>query len=182
MSYILSALRRAEQDRKRSKERADQAWDQEDWAAPAPAKTSNRFVGLLGAMVLLLLLLLAAIIFWVFRTETADMPVVSGSSLVAVQEPFAEEKAPASIDRSTPQNEPVVRPSLADTADAAVSLPVVTGHLYVASNESLSRLFGEQGTYRVGHRFTNGLVLISISEKRAVFEKDGNRHEMPLHN
>lgn len=196
MSYILGALSKAEKERKRDSGEELSDWDSKEWNAIEPS--SGVGAGL-KIVALLVVALLAAIfvLLWVLIGNLSSESVDSNpASPIQTVEQAALEVNPAipngAIDPKFRELE--MAPELVDDLEMtpneiatesralAPDIPVITGHLYVPTNESLSRIFAESGSFRVGHLFEDGLKLVSISEDQAIFEWGDQSYEIPLGN
>lgn len=189
MSYILSALRKAEKERKGGSQADADQWDAADWNSPA---TSSRTTWVFKLTVAVATLLLAAVVIllWLLMHPLSestdiesDIPSNDQVETIQLNTPVAGpvqleiEEVPDSPSPELLQLSVSVEDFVGDP-----ELPTITGHLYFPANESLSRLFGETGSYREGHVFQNGLTLKSISQTQAVFEYKGQMYELYLDN
>ena len=210
MSYILSALRKADQDSKRREDPAGEHFDEAAWQAPTHelstpvvSKWVIAVVGILIAIVVLLVWLLLSVNRPLSqRAEPSESSVAEARSPEARVEPAIVTNPEIRSDREAPtvtysehqtaapvraQAEPVSAAPTRITpigtpprSDGPVKLPEISGHLYFVKEPGRSRLFGSGRTYRLGHEFENGLRLTSITKSLAVFEKNGQRYELIL--
>ena len=147
MSYILNALKKAEQDRLR-----DDPKELEDFASarwdPYQQQSSTNRLNYILAIGLLLALALGGL---------AYLGVFSPSSQVVIDNSPVISQAPA--EKSYVEEKPV-----AELEPAVVSMPqlAISGHMYFEQGSSSNRLFANDQSYREGDRLVGGWVLTSI--------------------
>lgn len=197
MSFILSALRKAEQDRKRDSDVGSEDWNSADWNALDSSKPSKKAMGMVFATLAALTFCVLILLWLLLRSDRpVNMPTFETSAEdVFVADSLSDEasnpeSAPEQINsisdnteqglETIPDQLNVTSVSILDDQRSDPVLPVVTGHLFFPSNTSLNRLFGVEGSYKVGHKFDNGLELMEITQYEAVFKQGAEIYKMPL--
>lgn len=194
MSYILGALRKADKERKgdSAQQHAEADWDAKVWDAgeSTPARTSSLKILLIATACLFLLILW---LLWIWVLGRDDESALIGASQVSKEQLESSQTysenvqdgalSPVAVNESDVSEESKreldfngyeTRPATSE----APQLPQITGHLYVQANRSLSRIFSDSGSFRIGHVFEDGLVLESISESRATFGWRGQAYHV----
>ena len=196
MSYILGALRKAEKERKGdiAQQQSDVEWDARTW----DSEETNPAVGIpwlkFALITVVCLFLVVSCFLWVWNKGgqffLASSSQFSEKQLESIQTHSeiaqGEVGSPVTViedvseevgkGRDLGLNGREAKPTVSD----APHLPQITGHLYVPTNQSLSRIFSDAGSFRVGHVFENGLVLESISESQATFGWRGRAYQIEL--
>jgi hypothetical protein len=161
MSYILNALKKAEQERLR-----DDPKDLEDFASarwdPYEQKASSNKVVMVLAFVLLLAIIFAPAIYWLeFK------PLPQKNEILPVKLPVPEVvKQPAIVLDRKVETDPFALPALE-----------ISGHIYFAQGSKSNRLFANDQSYKEGDLIANGWRLTAIridgiemaKQKRSVF-------------
>ena len=161
MSYILNALKKAEQDRLR-----DDPKDLEDFASarwdPYEQKSSSNKTALVLVCCLLLTIGVA-----VFIYTNGSVPLPQKNQVILDKQPIAEVV-----------EQPAIAPQPKVEADP-FALPVleISGHIYFAQGSKSNRLFANDQSYKEGDLIANGWRLTAIKldgvemakQKRSVF-------------
>ena len=146
MSYILNALKKAEQERLR-----DDPKDLEDFASarwdPYEQKaSSNKMVVALGFILLLAVSLALVIYLGEFK------PLLQDNKKLLEKPPIAQ-----AIDQPVAAPEPIVE-------EDPFALPVleISGHIYFAQGSASNRLFANDQSYKEGDIIAGGWRLTAI--------------------
>jgi hypothetical protein len=197
MSYILGALKKADQERRRENDVKISDWDQDSWDDPTPAdNTSHWLLGLVGFGLVMVLAVFGFVAFQVLETVPTAQPVAAVESEAIESEPVAVRGA-VRVEAATmplesdqyPADAPVASanrieqqagmekthldqspdPGQADLADQP-NMPDFSGHLYFPGNSGLSRVFANSSSYREGDTI-NGYRVEQILEDELVLSK-----------
>lgn len=197
MSYILGALKKADQERRRASEVKISDWDQDAWDDPTPADNTARW--LIGSVVVGLILVVLVFSFVAFRVleavpprysvDTADETSSDGvPEEVLSTESAAVQNTELSLqgvtDAAVPENtlrQEQLQEANSDQPEKAESLPEFSGHLYFPGNPGLSRVFANSASYTEGDT-VNGYRIDQIGEEILVLSRDGEQVRVNLRN
>ena len=161
MSYILNALKKAEQDRLR-----DDPKDLEDFASarwdPYEQKSSSNKTALVLVCCLLLTIGVA-----VFIYTNGSVPLPQKNQVILDKQPIAE-----MVEQPAIAPQPIV-----ETDPFALPVLEISGHIYFAQGSKSNRLFANDQSYKEGDLIANGWRLTAIKidgiemakQKRSVF-------------
>ena len=201
MSYILGALKKADQERRRESDVKISDWDQDFWNDPTPADNTSRWlIGLVGFGMVLVLIVFGFVAFRVLEAVPPAAPVAAVES-EAIE--GGQTEARAGVDEMPTGSKPY--PSEATIASATLGqqevnnqqgemekafsiqdvssdqdeldnqsvMPNFSGHLYFPGNSRLSRVFANSSTYREGETIS-GYRIEQILEDELVLS-DGEQ-------
>ncbi|MEQ9210241.1 MAG: hypothetical protein RLN96_10435, partial [Pseudomonadales bacterium] len=145
MSYILGALKKADQERRRESDVKLADWDQDAWNDPTPADNSSRWlIGLATAGLVVVLVVFGFVAFRVLESVPQSQPlalVEDASSKIASDLPHAavvaNEQQPASAVNQRELEEPFEDASDVATEPESEDLPEFSGHLYFPGNPGM---------------------------------------------
>ena len=195
MSYILGALKKADQERRRESDVRIADWDQDSWDDPTSTDNTSRW--LIGLVVFVLVLVLSVFGFIAFRVLEAVAP--DRTVVAETSEPMAAGESPtggvaqnpadatlAATNRIEQQEANASEAEMAQPSPASSSglgsgsssvrseppvdqsfMPDFSGHLYFPGNSGLSRVFANSSSYREGDTI-NGYRVEQILEDELV--------------
>lgn len=195
MSYILGALRKADQERKRSSDINLDDWDNDDWNSRDDTQGLNTWLKILLSVIACILVAIF-ILLWVLLNGAPGSALAGAEPVVVLEEPSARpedareggaQADAVSLTTQIQEPAPQVEERQGFTEQASTtqqveptmpSLPEISGHLYFRDDVSLNRIFSKAGSYRVGDSVALGLVLVEITEDEAVFEWQNKTYEV----
>ena len=146
MSYILNALKKAEQDRLR-----DDPKDLEDFASarwdPYEQQTSSNKTALILSMIALVALAVAVVIYM-----GGLKPLVQKTEILQSGEAVTQAVEKQSIE---------VKPTV-ETDPYALPVLDISGHMFFAQGSKSNRLFANDQSFKVGDLVANGWRLSAI--------------------
>ena len=197
MSYILGALSKADKERKGGASEDPKGWDNKAWDALEGKSGLNLGAKIAAGLVILLLAAIFLLLWILMGNLSSDSP----ESYIDDSKPNSEqiEASRFSVSQDTDQKNveidtaPMQINSASEfevsadiqqdeVASSAPNIPIITGHLHFPTNESLSKIFTASGAFRIGYVFEDGLKLVAISKKKAVFDWQGESYEVSLGN
>jgi len=154
MSYILGALKKADQERRRESEVKIADWDQDSWNDPTPSDYTSRWlVGLATAGLIFVLVVFGFVALRVLETVPKSQPTSvvesSPSSMTTdLPEPYSmaaseQEQISEAAEKLVVQTE-VQKNRYAEAANVvgeqpdSAGLPEFSGHLYFPGNPGMS--------------------------------------------
>jgi hypothetical protein len=196
MSYILGALKKADQERRRSSETRLADWDQDEWDDPTPKDYTIRW--LIGIVLVGLALVLSIFGFVAFRVletvpQNSAMSIEQNRPVTQLPESEAEvssypdndvqaglpmEKLEEGIAQSGMSGQDMGEEESSGSAEA---LPDFSGHLYFPGNPGLSRVFANASSYTEGE-LIDGYRIEQIGEQAVLLSKDGEQVRINLRN
>ncbi len=181
MSYILSALKKAEKERRRDRVIDLDRLHESDWneTESDQARSVPVFRVVLASVVLLCLIISGWVATQVFR---ADEPVGSGtdSDLAIEGVPVTSTPDSAGAGAFATQPEPATgRNPRPDPGTQLPPLPHFSGHMYFAEQAQLSRVFSGGATYRQGE-YIGEYQIRAIDRREVVLVYAGNEYSVPL--
>lgn len=185
MSYIISALQKAERQR-RGDPGETPAQDLSHWRAPDVAQRASFPVpGWLLVVALLLVLTVVAVFWW----RAVGVPLTaSGDNDPMVAQPLElatrhnsrgnteEDAEPAAAD-PTPEISAAPANPGARAADEPPALSI-TGYIYFPDDPDASKLFVDGIVYRLGSSVKPGVTLREFRPHSVVLSQSGIRHEI----
>ena len=153
MSYILNALKKAEQDRLRDDPKDLEDFASARWDPYQQQPSSNRRNYMLG--IGLLLALGVGCLTYLGSFSSSPQAVATNNSLDMPQPPSVNSAEDKQMDQAV-AIEPITQ--------AVQSVPklAITGHMYFAQGSPSNRLFANDQSYREGDRLVEDWVLLSI--------------------
>lgn len=147
MSYILNALKKAEQDRLRDDPKELEDFASARWDPYQQQASTHRINYILAAGLLLALVFGGLAYLGVF--SSSPQVVIDNSPVISQAPPI----------QSTVEEQPV-----AQVEPVVLSMPqlAITGHMYFEQGSSSNRLFANDQSYREGDLLVGGWVLVSI--------------------
>ena len=178
MSYILGALRNAEQDRGRE---SAQSPNMEDLITAAPAQQTSDVSRTASFWILTTacLLFVFSLVLWLWPSrETVvieEVPLDNSEAVVPMVYEAVVEDRPTEVPplpltpSSSTLPEETARVDSANLVQDSLEDLSVEGVMLFDSDPSRSRVFINGNSYSVGDEVTDGLILFSIAENEIVF-------------
>ncbi len=203
MSYILSALEKAEDQRRGDRSPDASVPAREFGTALEPASAPRRTLHL-AVLVLALVGALAAVAFWLRPIADDPGPAAgAGDTLARTPEPApaamparpsgSEPNPPSSPAPGTPErvsaspntghSSTLQTPKVENAAPATDGEPPqlnITGYIYFDSKPDASKLFVDGIVYRLGSSVEPGVTVREFRRHSVVLSRSGTRHEIPV--
>ena len=148
MSFILNALKKAEQDRLREDPKDLEDFASARWDPYEQKSSSNKPLIIFSAVVLLILSV--GVLFYLM----VDTGFKQNRPVVNVVETNAVPIVDASNSTTVAQTQPI--------DPMAIPLLNISGHMFFAQGSSSNRLFANDQSFKEGDLVANGWVLIAI--------------------
>lgn len=201
MSYILGALRKAEQERKGESETDFDDWNSDDWNTQEKKQGSGQWLWIVLVVVVALLVAILVSLWLLLEQKTNDPELViseaenysidkqiedlanpeAQQTPQAVSQVVISQNPDAQITPKSPINQVEIDRSAVPADIGEPDLPEITGHLFFPTDESLNKVFLDGGSYKVGDTVSPGLVIVEITNSEAVFEwKRQRQYRVPF--
>ncbi len=183
MSYILNALKKAEQDRLREEPQdlddfVNGGWD------PYQKTSQSSLVSTGGYWLPIAIIVIAACLFYGFSNLSSEVGVIVPDAVAEIE--IAPQVSPTSVavvEKNIPAEKPLVAtPEIVPVATENHSLPDIniTGHIFIRSGSRLNQIFAGESTYHVGDKLDSNWVIESINSDSLELRSGTKTTELPL--